>query len=252
MPPYLKTLFEQKQKFDNFDHFAQSDHLKLGLNFCHLHLPDHQFENECFKEIKDCYLCYAMNSHLANKCSKPPYYEISSNCSSKDHIWSNCTSATVKCVNCGGPHVTRSPSCRTRKDLLKVNQHPFSKFTFYKNDLPCLINSPPQANEYKSCVEEEPKTSIPKNFEKYAAVDIVYKTMTCFGIAHGASSGDRNRSNKNVLNLLKENEIPKVYMNSIDLFLPSNPPSSVLCFSGGASSPSNLPSPTNLSSPTNL
>ena len=31
MPPYLKTLFEQKQKFDNFDHFRPDDPLKLNV-----------------------------------------------------------------------------------------------------------------------------------------------------------------------------------------------------------------------------
>ena len=147
-----------------------------------------------------------MNSHLANKCSKPPDYKICSKCSSTDHIWSSCTSATIKCINCVGPHVMRSPCCPTRKDLLKVNQHPSSKFRFSENDFPCLINSPPQANASKSCEEEEPRTSIPKNFEKFAAVDIVNKTMTCFGIAHSTSSGDRNRFNKNMLYLLKENK----------------------------------------------
>ena len=29
MTPYLKTLFEQKQKFDNFDHFCLDDPLKV-------------------------------------------------------------------------------------------------------------------------------------------------------------------------------------------------------------------------------
>ena len=41
-------------------------------------------------------------------------------------------------------------------------------------------------------------------------------------------------------------------MNTIDMFLPSNPPSAALCFSEGADSPTNLPSPSNLPSPTNL
>ena len=41
-------------------------------------------------------------------------------------------------------------------------------------------------------------------------------------------------------------------MNSIDIFLPSNPPSEALCFSEGTVSPTNLPSPSNLPSPTNL
>ena len=191
-----------------------------------------------------------MNTHIANKCSKPPNYKICSKCSSTDHIWSNCNSVLVKCNNYGGPHVTRSPSCPTRKDLLKVNQHPSSKFRFSENDFPCLINSHPQTNASKSREEEEPRTSIPENFEKYAVVDIVYKTMACFGIAQSTSSGDRNRFNKNMLNLLKENEIPIVYMNTIDLFLPSNLPSAALCFSEGAASPSNLPSPTNLPSTT--
>ena len=239
--PFLKITFDSINISNNC--------LKFGLNFRHLHIPDHQFEKEHFKEIKYCYRCYAMNSHLANKCSRPPDYKICSKCSSTDHIWRNCTSATTKCVNCGGPHVTpRSPSCPTRKDLLKVNQHFSSKFRFSENDFPCLINSPPQANAYKSYKEEEPRTSIPKNLEKYAAVVIVYKTMTCFAIAHGVSSGDWNRFNKTMLNLLNENEIPIVYMNTIDLFLPSNPPSSALCFSEGVSSLSNLPSLTNLPS----
>ena len=156
--PFLKITFDSINISNNC--------LKLGLNFRHLHIPDHQFENERFKEIKYCYRCYAMNSQLANKCSKPPDYKICSKCSSTDNIWSNCTSATVKCVNCGDPHVTRSPSCPTRKDLLKVNQHPSSKFRFSENDFPCLINSPPQANAYKSCEEEEPRISMPTNFEK--------------------------------------------------------------------------------------
>ena len=76
--------------------------------------------------------------------------------------------------------------------------------------------------------------------------------MTCFGIAHSNSAGDRNRFNKNMLNLLKENKIPIVYMSSIDIFLPSNPPSEALCFSEGDVSATNLPSPSNLPSPTNL
>ena len=102
---HIKTI----NKFQNlsflkitFDSINISNNcLKLGLNFRHLHIPDHQFENERFNEIKYCYRCYAMNSHLANKCSKPPDYKIYSKYSSTDHIWSNCTSATVKCVNYG-------------------------------------------------------------------------------------------------------------------------------------------------------
>ena len=112
--------------------------LKLGLNFRHLHIPGHLFENERFKEIKYCYRCYAVNTRIANKCSKPPVYKICSKCSSTDHIWSNCTFEEVKCINCGGPHVTRSPSCPTRKDLLKVYQQPSPKFRFSEKDFPCL------------------------------------------------------------------------------------------------------------------
>ena len=67
--------------------------------------------------------------------------------------------------------------------------------------------------------------------------------MTWFGIAHSKSAVDRNRFNKNMLNLLKENKISIVYMNSIDIFLPSNPPSEALCFSEGAVSPTNLSPP---------
>ena len=81
---------------------------KLGLNFRHLHIPDHLFENERFKEVKYCYRCYSVNTHRANKCSKPPDYKICSECSATDHIWSNCTSEVVKCINCGGPHARQA------------------------------------------------------------------------------------------------------------------------------------------------
>ena len=101
--PFLKITF------DSID--IRNKCKKLGLNFRHLHIPDHQFEYERFKEIKYCYRCYAMNSHLANKCNRPHNYKICSKCSSSDNIWRNCNSATVKCINCGGPHATRSPSC---------------------------------------------------------------------------------------------------------------------------------------------
>ena len=218
--PFLKLTF------DSID--MRNKCLKFGLNFRHLHIPDYQFENKRFKEIKYCYHCYSMNTHIANKYSKPPDYKICSKCSSMDHIWSNCTSAVVKCINCGGPHVTRLPSCPTRKDLLKANQHPSPKFRFSENDFPCLINSHPQTNASRSREGEEPRSSTLKNFEKYAAVDIVYKTMACFvKLWHAFITKcviGRQNNNKNMLNLLKENEIPIAYMNIIDMFLPSNPP----------------------------
>ena len=240
--PFLKITFDSINMKEKC--------LKLGLNFRHLLIPDHLFENELFKEIKYCYRCYSVNTHIANKCSKPPDYKICSKCSATDHIWRNCTSNVVKCINCGGPHVTRSPSCPTRKDHLKIYQHPSPKFKLSEKDFPPLDKSYPQTNASKTREVNEPMTTIPKNFEKYAAVDIVYKTMTCFGIAHSNSAGDRNRFNKNMLNLLKENKIPIVYMNSIDIFLPSNPPSEALCLSEGDVSSTNLPSPSNLPSPT--
>ena len=171
----FQNLIFLKITFDCID--MKNKYLKLGLNFRHLHIPDHLFENERFKEIKYCYRCYAVNIHIPNKCSKPPDYKICSKCSSTDHIWSNCTSAVVKCINCGGPHVTRSPSCPTyRKDLLKVCQHPSPKFVFSEKNFPCLDKSQPQTNASRSREVEEPRMTTHENFKKYAAVDIVYKT----------------------------------------------------------------------------
>ena len=60
--PFLKITF------DSID--IRNNCLKLGLNFRHLQILDHQFENERFKEIKYCYSCFTMNTHVANKCSK--------------------------------------------------------------------------------------------------------------------------------------------------------------------------------------
>ena len=79
--PFLKITFDSINMKEKC--------LKLGLNFRHLHIPDHLFENELFKEIKYCYHCYSVNTHIANKCSKPPDYKICSKCSATDHIWRN-------------------------------------------------------------------------------------------------------------------------------------------------------------------
>ena len=157
-----------------------------------------------------------MNTHIASKCSKPPGYKICSKCSSTNNTWSNCTSEVVKCINCGGPHEKRSPSCPTVKELLKVNQHSSPKFVFSENDFPCLSKIYPQTNASSSREEEKPRTTTHEKFEKYAAVDLSYKAMLCFGVALSASSGDRNRLNKNMLKLLEENDIPKVYVITIN------------------------------------
>ena len=109
------------------------------------------------------------------------------------------TCEEVKCINCDGSDNMRSPSCPTRKDHLKVYQHPSPKFRFSEKDFPCLDKSYPQTNASRNREVNGPRTTTHKNFEKFAAIDIVYKTMACFGIAHSASSGDRNRFNKNML-----------------------------------------------------
>ena len=118
----------------------------------------------------------------------------------------------------------RSPLCPTRKELLKVNKHTYPKFVLSDKDFPCLNKSHPQTNASRSSEEEYLRTASHEKFEKCAAVDLAYKAMVCFGVALSASSGDRNRFNKNRLKLFEENGIPKVYVKTIDIFFPTNPP----------------------------
>ena len=79
---------------------------------------------------------------------------------------------------------------------------------------------------------------------KTIAIDLAYKAIVCFEVALSASSGHQNRINKNMLKLLEENEVPKVYVTTIDLFLPTNPSSSSSskrCFSEASASPNLSP-----------
>ena len=79
--------------------------------------------NSCPAKIKVGYCYYNVDKHYSSplrcgKCCRWGYsanycrsIEVCSQCGNKGHMQETCTSATLKCANCAGPHHTFSKSC---------------------------------------------------------------------------------------------------------------------------------------------
>ena len=93
--------------------------LQLGIKLFKRHLSPSDMQKEEVIDIKICYRCYELDSHLAHECSKPDTYKICSTCSSENHTYVNCTSDSKMCINCQQPHSTMSFSCSKRKAIVK-------------------------------------------------------------------------------------------------------------------------------------
>ena len=94
--------------------------IQHGIRLFRISVASHQITKEKYTEITYCLRCYALEQHLTKDCPKPREHKACSECASDDHTWSNCTSTTKKCLNCGGPHRTMAFKCPTRK--LAVNE----------------------------------------------------------------------------------------------------------------------------------
>ena len=158
-------------------------------------------QEQRFRHVKYCYRCYAMNSHIANKCSKPPDYKICSKCASSEHRWTNCISAPVKCINCSGSHETLSPSCPARKKLLEPNQHLPPSLTSSEKNFSNLNKSNPRPTASRS--QEEPTMT---GHNKYAQNDLKDKAIECFALPV-ASSRDHRRFDETLRKLCESDNI---------------------------------------------
>lgn len=94
--------------------------LREGLRMFHLHVPTSSLTGVEYSRVDYCYRCYAINDHYSKDCPKGVDYVICSSCSSRDHSFRQCNSSDHKCVNCGGPHITLSAKCPTRRNVVQT------------------------------------------------------------------------------------------------------------------------------------
>ena len=91
--------------------------METGILAFNLSIPPSDIVQDRFIKITTCYKCYALNDHLAQDCPKGQHYKICSLCSSTEHTFKECNSATKLCLLCGGDHCALALSCPKRKEL---------------------------------------------------------------------------------------------------------------------------------------
>ena len=173
--------------------------LKNGLKLFLLHISPSEIQREEFIDVKVCYRCFDLNSHLKSECPKPPDYIICSKCATIGHDFKMCTSTGKKCVNCSQSHQTLSLSCQKRKDIVKNirDQNRVSSNRSY-------------ATVSKSPVETPKVDLIQLN-------DSITKSVMCLLIASGKEK-ETNGSFKSTLNYLQKlNGVPAFELGNITL-----------------------------------
>lgn len=101
-----------------------------GLKMFHFFVSPTDVALEEYFDVRLCYKCYALDSHLTHQCPEQNDYVICSNCSQLGHNFRSCESTVKTCINCAGPHPTISYSCPKRKVIVarmrKSKKHPSS------------------------------------------------------------------------------------------------------------------------------
>ena len=102
-----------------FIDLAVAEKLKReGTKLFHCIISPTQIENEKFMEVKQCFKCYGYGHFKADCNVTTP---VCSECSSKDHIWTQCNAREneKKCPQCGENHRSFSKQCRVRQAAAK-------------------------------------------------------------------------------------------------------------------------------------
>jgi hypothetical protein len=94
--------------------------LRMGVKMFHLFVSPRDIHREEYFEVKTCYKCYSLDSHLAHQCTEEAGYVICSKCAVVGHNFRSCTSGIKCCINCNmTSHSTLSFSCPKRKEIIK-------------------------------------------------------------------------------------------------------------------------------------
>ena len=79
---------------------------------------NNNLSQDIFVHIPQCMRCYSYD-HVRKDCPESDNYTICSNCSSKDHRYTNCHNAFKKCITCSQDHPTMAARCARRKNIIK-------------------------------------------------------------------------------------------------------------------------------------
>ena len=172
--------------------------IKDGFYMFNLSISPNTLKCEDYIQVSYCYRCYAIGEHLIADCPCPNDYKICSNCSSDNHTYSNCPSPdTRKCVNCKtSTHHTLAYSCPKRKEYIasKLQQ----------------------------------KSSTPVNYSDVAksgnsnSTDSIVIAHILVTVAIEKTKDNPNLFNSLLNNLLIENHLPTVKLDSLSNLLPKS------------------------------
>ena len=106
-----------KITFINSEMAAKSS--ESGIKMFMLYISCSNIFRDEYVEVKTCFKCYELDSHIASECPKEEGYVICSKCAVVGHDFKSCQSSTKCCINCKMPHSTMSFACPHRKHVVK-------------------------------------------------------------------------------------------------------------------------------------
>ena len=177
--------------------------LNNGIFLFNLYVPSHFIKAEIFVEINTCLRCYKIENHTTSQCPQNSDFKVCSLCSSNTHRHHACTSSTLRCLNCQGPHSSTSSTCPTRKEIITNKRKSLSQASFN--------NSTPTSSYDNSTRTYASVTSAQtSNFSETIA-----KSSLCLLIASAKEFESKGSFQQTLNYLLKENGLPNFSMGNI-------------------------------------
>ena len=108
-----------------------------GINMFWLHIPSFRIRRDKFMKVLQCYICYASDSHISNKCpvkDDNPSFMVCYSCSSTNHRYQSCPEQhNFKCVNCNGAQKTIAIACPKKLDFVEAKRQQSTNTATYAN-----------------------------------------------------------------------------------------------------------------------
>ena len=172
--------------------------LQNGIKLFNLHINPRDLHQEVHHDIRMCFRCYELDSHLSFECPKEQDFKICSNCSCLGHTFKSCSSQVKKCINCGLNHSTISYSCQKRKDVIK------------RMNIPIAVKKTLTSTVIKG-------TSVGDSTD---ICDSLVKSMLCLIVAKAKDEENPGSFDSILSSLQEKNNVPKFQLG--DISMPKN------------------------------
>ena len=171
-----------------------------GLYAGYTRIPPHKIAIEEYTDLLLCFHCYEYESHPTYQCPHKDEKKPCSECSSKNHDFTQCTQTFKKCLNCNGPHKTTAMRCPYRK--LKMEEKK-NKIVEEKD----LIENRSYANVIQSVIKNQEK---PTPQIVNVNNDHGFKSTFCIIYAHIQNLAQPGTFTQHLHQILKANNLPQM------------------------------------------